>query len=489
MHIADTFPYKLVPDIPTPLSYPGSLVPSAWEKLLAPHPDKLYTHTITQIIKYGARIGYTGPDQLILSANLPSANSSTDTLEKDILDQRSHNRLALVADPKQLKRFISSPHGLVPKPGQTNAWRRIHHLSSPPGRSDNDYIPNEWGTLEYATFDEAVAMVAAAGQGATLIKRDLADAFRHIPIAPEDYWLLGFHWGGTYWIDCFLPFGLRTSPFIFDLFAKGLHFLLEAEPAIAQSFSILHYLDDFFAAGLPGVSPSIYESRFANLCMALGLPIKESKSVTGTTAEYGGIEFDTLAMEARLPQAKLLKAQKLLTTLWPQKTTTLSELQSLIGYLCFCSKVIPIGRSFLRHLYNATTGHKSKRTTTRGQPIPVTDNMRLDLRWWRDFLPQWNCITLIHKNRKTIYLWTDASGTKGQGAYFTDTLNGDHLVDWEHAFSKTISRHHRHKDINYLEMHTVLLALQRWHLHFADCQLVIHTDNTTVLSGLRRLSV
>ena len=30
-------------------------------------------------------------------------------------------------------------------------------------------------------------MVAAAGQGATLIKRDLADAFRHIPIAPEDY--------------------------------------------------------------------------------------------------------------------------------------------------------------------------------------------------------------------------------------------------------------------------------------------------------------
>ena len=194
-------------------------------------------------------------------------------------------------------------------------------------------------------------------------------------------------------------------------------------------------------------------------------------------------------METRLPQAKLFKAQKLLTTLWPQKTTTLSELQSLIGYLCFCSKVIPIGRSFLRHLYNATTGHKSKRTTTRGQPIPVTDNMRLDLRWWRDFLPQWNGITLIHKNCKTIYLWTDASGTKGQGAYFTDTLNGDHLVDWEHAFSKTISRHHRHKDINYLEMHKVLLALQRWHLHFADCRLVIHTDNTTVLSGLRRLSV
>ena len=91
-------------------------------------------------------------------------------------------------------------------------------------------------------------MVAAAGRGAILIKRDLADAFRHIPVAPTDYWLLGFCWGDMYWMDCFLPFGLRISSFIFDLFAKGLHFLLEAGPVIYQSFSILHYLDDFFAA-------------------------------------------------------------------------------------------------------------------------------------------------------------------------------------------------------------------------------------------------
>lgn len=141
-HIADTFPYNLVPDIPIPLPHLGPLIPTAWESLLASHPDKLYTHTI---VRYSARIGYTGPDQLILSANLPSANNSTDTLEKDILDQRSHNRLILVPDPKQLKRFISSPLGLVPKPSQINALRRIHHLSSPPSRSVNDYIPNEWG--------------------------------------------------------------------------------------------------------------------------------------------------------------------------------------------------------------------------------------------------------------------------------------------------------------------------------------------------------
>ena len=104
------------------------LIPEAWERLLSAHPDRLYVHTIIQIIRHGARVGYTGPDQLILSPNLPSANDSVETLDKDLQE---------------------------------------------------------------------------------------------------------------YWVDCFLPFGLRTSPFLFDLFAKGLHFLVEAAPYIQQNFSAL----------------------------------------------------------------------------------------------------------------------------------------------------------------------------------------------------------------------------------------------------------
>jgi hypothetical protein len=59
-----------------------------------------------------------------------------------------------------------------------------------------------------------------------LIKRDLQDAFRHIRIAPQNLRLPGFCWEGTYWVDCSLPFGLRTAPYIFDLFAKALHWTL-----------------------------------------------------------------------------------------------------------------------------------------------------------------------------------------------------------------------------------------------------------------------
>lgn len=233
--------------------------------------------------------------------------------------------------PTPGERFICSPLGLVPKmgpEGQINAWRRIHHLSFPLGRSVNDHTPPGWGALEYASFDDAVAMVAAAGCGAILIKGDLADAFRHIPVAPEDYWLLGFSWDDEYWTDCFLPFGLRISPFLFDLFAKGLHFVIEAAPAIQQNFSVIHYLDGFFAAGRPGVDPKIYESRFSNVCSALGIRIKVSKSITGTTADFGGIELDTLAMEARLPLKKLTKAREMVTTYAKRKAIALQELQS-----------------------------------------------------------------------------------------------------------------------------------------------------------------
>ena len=112
------------------------------------------------------------------------------------------------------------------------------------------------------------------------------NAFRYIPVAPEDYWLLGFSSDNKYWVDCFLPFDLRTSPFLFDLFAKGLHFLVEAALDIHQNFFVIYYVDDFFAAGLPDSDSSIYESRFATICSTLGIRIKESKSITASSAAY-----------------------------------------------------------------------------------------------------------------------------------------------------------------------------------------------------------
>ena len=223
--------------------------PEAWEDLFRTHPDWLYACALVDIIRHGVRIGYKGPDQFVISKNLASAESDPATPTADLLAQKAHNRLKPI-NPDQLKRFICSPLGLVPK--SVGGWRRIHHLSFPSGSSVNDHIPAEWGALEYISFDEAIALVAAPGQGSTLIKRDLADAFRHIPVAPQDQWLLGFFWNGQYWLDCFLPFGFRTSPYLLDLFARGIQFVVEADDRICSSF--LRYITwmIFWVLAAPG---------------------------------------------------------------------------------------------------------------------------------------------------------------------------------------------------------------------------------------------
>jgi hypothetical protein len=439
-------PYPLVNTSSSPLLEPGPLRPAAWSQWLSNHPDRRYAQTLVDIIVYGARVGYTGPEQTILSRNLASANESPTTLSADISAQFSKGQLGKLTTlpPK----FISSPLGLVPKSDGT--WRRIHHLSHPTGNSVNDHIPQEWGTLTYTTFDQALQLVAEAGVGSTLVKRDLADAFRHIPVSPQDWWLLGFRWDDTWWYDKFLPFGLRTSPFIFDLFSRGLNWILQHEFGWT---AVLHYLDDFLAVLAPHLDAAQYAEDFDRLCDDLGFTVKHKKSYSGTCTDFLGLEIDTAAMEARLPSEKHAKALLLVRTYLRRRSITLLELQSLIGFLSFAAKVVPLGRPFLRRLYNALSCYPA----SPHHPRPITPQMKGDLRWWLAFLPQWSGISIIRPTREEVFIWTDAAGRKGIGGYLLRVMDEPlHLLEPRHAFSARIPRHYRDKHINAKEMMAAL---------------------------------
>jgi hypothetical protein len=77
-------PYSLVDTSPPPLADPGPPNPAAWSQWLAHHPDRTYAQTLVDIITPGARVGYTGPCQTILSRNLASAHESPQTLSVDV---------------------------------------------------------------------------------------------------------------------------------------------------------------------------------------------------------------------------------------------------------------------------------------------------------------------------------------------------------------------------------------------------------------------
>ena len=93
------------------------------------------------------------------------------------------------------------------------------HLCAPSGSSINDYISKEEFTLTYSSVDDAVRILSNLGRGALMAKADIQAAFRNIPVRQEDWDRFGIHWLDHYYVDTWLPFGLRSAPF---LFAKAL---------------------------------------------------------------------------------------------------------------------------------------------------------------------------------------------------------------------------------------------------------------------------
>ena len=164
-------------------------------------------------------MGYVCPDQKILSANLPTTTEAPHILEDDLarqLEKYQVERLEAIPD-----RYILLP--LCVEPKLYRGWHQIHHLSYSIGKSMNCHIPVEYEALEYTSIDEAIDHILSMGRSYILVERDLAEAFRHIPVSEADWWLLGFSWDGNYCLECYLPFDLQTASFIFNLFAKRLN--------------------------------------------------------------------------------------------------------------------------------------------------------------------------------------------------------------------------------------------------------------------------
>ena len=225
---------------------------------LASHPDRYFVDApsapsaISFPIRQGAKIG--GPPHFSISRNHLSTSEAPDILTADVEKKLAAGRLVTLSHPLPAV-YICSPLGLVPK--SSGGWRRIHDLSFPETASLNDFIPCDWGTLEYATFDDAIEALLIQGPGAILLKGYLADAFRHVPVAMQGQWLLGSQWLDVFYMEAFLPFGLRTAPFLFDLSAKAVHCILVG----VLSWSIvLHYLDDFLTILPPGTDPKLHKT-------------------------------------------------------------------------------------------------------------------------------------------------------------------------------------------------------------------------------------
>ena len=150
----------------------------------------------------------------------------------------------------------------------------------------------------YISLDDIFDLIRSVGSGYYIIKYNIKDAFYNIPIAIPDCALIAFIWEGITYIECCLPFSLTTVPFIFNLFAEGLNWLLSALLPFA---TVVHYLDNFIAI-IPASIGSLYKALdsfkkiYIPLTNALGIPCNDSKDAAGTIVVSLGIEIDTLLL-------------------------------------------------------------------------------------------------------------------------------------------------------------------------------------------------
>ena len=462
-------PHRIVPAVLTRVVTP--LRWRMWDLALTGHPDTRFRDYIVRGIREGFRIGFNYSKQCesarknMRSARLNAAVVS-DYLQTECAAGRVVGPLSWYTFPPgsvQISKF-----GVIPK-GTPGKWRLIVDLSAPEKSSVNDGVDTSMCSLQYVRVEDAAREVAKQGYGAWMAKIDVQQAYRNVPIHPDDRWLLGMQWEGMIFVDTTLPFGLRSAPKIFTALADAVEWVLQKR---GVEF-IIHYLDDFLLVG--GTEYAGCAAQLQTVLDSfeeLGLPIARNK-LEGPTQRltFLGFELDSTTMEVRLPQTKVQELQSEIRD-WENRNSCLKkEMESLVGKLSHACKVVKPGKTFLRNLYQ-----KLAETVQPYHHIRFNVPVRSDLMWWALFIRSWNGISMLLEykpQRNDHEIWTDASGSFGCGA-----LWGRRWLQatWSEIYKET--PHEVEDDgITLKEMIPIIIACALWGPHWRQSSVLVHCDN------------
>lgn len=475
-------------DPPTPFKR------EAWKVLLKDYPGELPDY-IDGILTFGCRIGYSGNLVKVSSKNLTTVKLNREFLTELLTKDLKLKKVQQVS-PDQFPLRIS-PLGLVPKP--SGAFRRIHHLSHPRTSGTNAGIESEYAYLCYARISGVIQMILKAGRNCYLIKRDMEAAFRNIPVSVLDWWLLAFKWNGKVYVECCLPFGLRTAPFLFNLFAEAFEWILISwlhwELVTHLLDDVVYVLPEHDAHKIPR-----REAEYVAVTDFLGIPRQAGKDECGQVVPVFGYELDTVNFIMRLPAEKVEKLIKNVTDMLDKGSATLHDMQVVAGLCSWAAPAVQLGWVFCRNLWNFEKQFNNLRPAL---CLPLPPIVCEDLQWWREFSYQFNGTYFFDDSaRRTFHLFTDASGL-GMGGFFYEGDNDNwkdniSIILQANSFACTLPTVENAKnfpelliedktfDINIWEVQAVLEAVERWCHIFSGHEVVIHTDNSATSSGITK---
>jgi hypothetical protein len=470
------------------------------------HPD-LYQR-ILDGIEFGVPVDYKGDRSIPRFGRNPTIpDEYVPKVSAVIASDVAAGKKAGPFDSQPFPVMCVSPIGAVPKHGSSKV-RVIHNLSYPfHGDSVNEGIVEEDLTL--GSFGQAAQAVREMGVGCHLIKLDVEAAYKQVPVRREDWPLLGFKWQEQWYYERVLPFGLRSSCRLWELYAAALHFLVQEILPMRGPRRTIHYVDDFLfvVQGEKAIADQLLVDALA-LCDDLGLPMAADKTIGPVTElTFLGLELDTQRMEARLSDERRESLQQLMlawgrkkeeaaeqrksrgrqTRSWTQPepaAASVHELQSLAGKLNFACIVVRPGRHYLRRIINHTA-RVAAISPSRSARFPISAAVWADIEWWRDFLDEWNGVSLLYEREWTdaplIELYTDACNV-GYGARFGRQWFAGRWTPEE----KDAARRYTRMSMPFLELRALVFAAATWGRHWRGRKITFRCDCMPVVQAIAR---
>ena len=477
-------PAVVTPAVKLPTARTQGLLPALnvpfWSKNLPKVYSNDKSRSVLQQLLSGVRIGRPPADTRIISRNWPSALEHREQVTKIIEDDLGAGRLHGPFEAPPFDKCIVSPLGAFKKRG-SNKIRLIHDLSYPSKGSVNSLINREDFSLSYSSVDDAAAICKSLGPGPVFMaKMDLENAFKHVMVHPQDWHLMGFTWPDSsgsdrYYFSKVLDFGLRSAPYLFDIFAAALLDFMYARGLPEKH--VVRYVDDFIVMASSAAECQGHLDIMLNTCLASGFSVQPSKvTIPSETTEFLGIVIDTTQRQLRISDERLHELSTEVAAWLGTKRATKRKLLSLIGKLAFAAKVVRTGKAFLGRLLGA-----AKHVQALHHHVRLTEEARADLEWWHTCIETHNGIAyydISWKGDDVIDIYTDASNVAFGAVCGPEWLQIAYVGTYAPLLSQSI---------NWREFHAALVALATWASSLKGRAVIFHIDNMVVCNILNKL--
>ena len=190
------------------------------EQELQNHPDQNFKTYLVSGLKSGFHTGLSVlPSNSIQCKNLRSATSNKESVFDLIQSEVDKGYIYGPFKEIPYANYRINPIGIA-EGKYSKKKRLIVDLSAPhedvENPSLNELIDKDQYSLNYVSIDDAIKIIKHLGKGAMLIKTDITDAFKTLPLSPEMWPFHGIKWDDYYYFYNRLVFGCRSSPKIFD---------------------------------------------------------------------------------------------------------------------------------------------------------------------------------------------------------------------------------------------------------------------------------